>query len=424
MSVAQHLGLSAFWFANQLHWGALGVVLIQSQSDRMSASLGGGLGKADISGLAFALGSIVAALAPPLVGALSDRSTSSLGRRRPFVISGTLVNVAGLYLMWLAFARQSVIGYVAAFMVVQLGNNIALGAFSGIIPDVVPPEQRGTASGFMAALQQLGTIGGIVGTGLFMGGLQKQDALALALIAAFLIVFGAITVASVREVPQKTAERIDWGQVLRSFWISPRRYPDFAWVWITRALFTAGWWLIQPILLYFLQDVVRAPQPERVLARLGALVLVGATVSGLLGGVLSDRWGRKRIVFLAGMVMAGGALTFALLTSSGLATVPIVFTVAAVWGIGYGAYVSVDWALGTDVLPHPEDAGKDMGVWHLAMVLPQAVSPPLATAILRQHTTDSSGQHYSPTGFALVFLVAMLFLTLSSVFIWKVRKAR
>src|SRR5437868_2682368 len=146
MTPRQHLSLSAFWFANQLHWGALATILIESQSARMAMALPGGPRKAAIAGLVFGIGSIVAAVTPPVVGAFSDRCLSPLGRRRPFVIAGALINILGLYLLWWAFARASLLGYVLSFLVVQLGNNIAIGAFSGIIPDVVPSAQRGTAS--------------------------------------------------------------------------------------------------------------------------------------------------------------------------------------------------------------------------------------------------------------------------------------
>src|SRR5207253_5627533 len=134
--------LSAFWFANNLHWAALAAVMIESQSERFAFAHPGGLDKARITGLVIAVGSIIGAITPPLAGALSDRSLSPMGRRRPFVIAGTVINVLGLYLAWLAFTHLSLVGYILSYLVIQLGNNIAIGAYSGIIPDVVPEDQR------------------------------------------------------------------------------------------------------------------------------------------------------------------------------------------------------------------------------------------------------------------------------------------
>lgn len=422
MNAWQHLGLSAFWFANQLHWGAMLTILIPSQAERLAEAAAGGPTKAVLNGWVMGIGSVVAALTPPLVGALSDRSLSPLGRRRPFVIGGTLINILGLFLLWLAFSSRSIPGYILAYLVIQLGNNIAVGAFSGVIPDVVPEAQRGTASGYMAALSQIGTVVGILGAGQMLRAGHQNDFLALTALACCLALFAAITVVSVREIPQREAKPFAWRDVLRSFWLDPRQHPDFGWVWLTRALFTAGWFLIQPILLYFLQDVVHVRDAAPTFSYLAGVVLLGATVTGLLGGMLSDRWGRKRIVFLAGMVMAAAALAFAATTFFHVATLTAVFVIGIFWGLGYGAYVSVDWALGTDVLPDKEDAGKDMGIWHLSMVVPQAVSPLLGGLILNQFAIGKDS--YRPAGYALVFLCATVVLVLSATLIWRVKRGR
>src|SRR5438067_1285601 len=142
MSAREHLGLSAFWFAVNLQWSGLIPVLIASQAKRFALALPGGPDKAHISGIVLAAGAIVGAVTPPIAGAFSDRSTARFGRRRPFVIAGTLINVLGLYLLWLAFTRLSLSGYVLAYLVIQFGGNLAIGAYSGIIPDVVPEDQR------------------------------------------------------------------------------------------------------------------------------------------------------------------------------------------------------------------------------------------------------------------------------------------
>jgi MFS family permease len=52
------------------------------------------------------------------------------------------------------------------------------------------------------------------------------------------------------------------------------------------------------------------------------------------------------------------------------------------FGIGFGAFSVMDWALATDVLPNKEEFAKDMGIWSLAMVLPQVVAAPIAGVLL------------------------------------------
>ena len=111
----------------------------------------------------------------------------------------------------------------------------------------------------MAAMTQVGSILGLLIAGRLVGSAHPQDLLCATIVAAVLIVFAGITVATVREVAQKSAPRLRFEELLRCFWVNPVRYPDFAWVWVTRALFTAGWWIVYPSLYPFLRDVVHAP---------------------------------------------------------------------------------------------------------------------------------------------------------------------
>lgn len=421
LSPLQHLAISSFWFGNNLHWGALGMIIIPSQATRMSGPVG--LTEGEITGWTIGVGAVVGALVPPIVGAFSDRCTSPIGRRRPFVLAGTLLNLLALAVFYLAFRANNLWGYIGAWMLIGLGNNIAVGAFSGIIPDVVPKEQRGMASSWMATMQQLGTIGGFVVGGMLLTQGREQDLLALSVIAAGLAVVTVVTVAGTPERRLMNAVPFRWTELKACFWIDPRRYPDFGWVWITRAFFTTGWWLIQPILLYFMRDVVRAPNPPGAIMVLGGIVLVCAIPTGIAGGLLSDRWGRKPIIFIAALVMSVTCLLFA-----GLGLLPVeirliaIYLVAIFWGFGYGAYLSVDWALGTEVLPNVDEAGKGMGVWHLSMVIPQSIAAPAAGLLLKPFVIPGGG--YAMGGYALTFGVACVFMFLCGALIFRVKKAR
>lgn len=422
LTPAQHLAISAFWFANNLHWGALGMVILPSQGTRLAPYVG--LREAMITGVTVATGAVVGAVVPPIVGAFSDRCLHPLGRRRPYVIGGALINLVALFIFYLAFRLHSLPGYTMAWMLIGFGNNIAVGAFSGIIPDVVPRGQRGLASSWMATMQLLGNIGGFIVGGLLMSTGHEKDLLAISAIA---IVLALVTIYTVVGTPERRLERAEpfrWSELKDCFWIDPRKYPDFAWVWITRAFFTTGWWFIQPNMLYFMRDVVRAPDAARAVSWLGGIVLLGAIPTSIVGGVLSDRWGRKPIICLAGVVMAVTCLLF-----TSLGAMPVdsrlkaVYVIAILWGFGYGAYTSVDWALGTDVLPNPEDAGKDMGVWHLSMVLPQSVAPVIAATLLNPFGLKG-GTGYAFGGYASIFVAACVFMLLCGVLIFKVKKAR
>jgi MFS family permease len=193
-------------------------------------------------------------------------------------------------------------------------------------------------------------------------------------------------------------------------------------VWITRALVMMGIWTVQPFILYYLTDVVGVENPEQLVGVVLGVALVAATFSGLLGGRLSDRIGRKRVVYTANSFIAVAALGFLFAR-----TIPSTMLVATVFGLGFGAYYSVDWALACDVLPNKEDAAKDMGVWNIALVLPQSLAPLIAGPILQgfgvSHSLGPEGPvtHYSLAGYTVIFSLAAFYLILGAVLLRNVR---
>jgi MFS family permease len=214
---------------------------------------------------------------------------------------------------------------------------------------------------------------------------------------------------------------------LRSLWIDPRQHPDFAWVWLTRALVMMGFYSVQPFVQYYLADVIKVPNPAETASYFLGIALIGATLSAYFGGVISDRVGRKKVVYLANGTIA--AMTILLIFCR---SVEQVIAVGVLFGIGYGAYISVDWALGTDVLPSRKDAAKDMAVWHVSMVLPQSIAPPLTgmllaafgTTLTRNPETGATTTHYSLWGYSAMLAFAAVLFTLGAFLLKNVKKSR
>jgi len=422
LGAAQHFALSAYWFATNLLWGALLMIIVPSHMRQLAPAR-----HAETLGLLLGLGAIPALVVPLLVGPLSDRCLSRWGRRRPYMVAGAVVNLGGLALVYAGGASRSLWLYFLGYLITNIGNNTTTGAYSGIIPDLVPEEQRGQASGWMAGMSQLGTILGVLSAGLLMN--AGQVGASFLVIALSLVLFLGITVAGVREQPRReAAEPLRWASFLRSLWISPRKHPDFAWVWITRALVVMGLWTVQEYMQAYLTDLIGVPEHRKELVAGYVLVtgLVAATITGLLGGAISDRVGRKRVVYVSNTVIAVAAFSFLCVHS--LAGVVVV---AAVFGLGFGAYYSVDWALACDVLPDKEGAAaKDMAVWHVAMVLPQSVALPIAGALLAAFGRTMAGSgveqvaHYTRAGYTAIFSLAACFLLLGAVLLRNVRGAR
>jgi Na+/melibiose symporter-like transporter len=422
MRKRHHFAVSAYWFATNLLWGGLLLIIIPAQ---MKITLWPD-DPARMAGLVLGMGSVLAVAVPLIAGPLSDRCTSRWGRRRPYMVCGVAVNLLGLLMLWFAGDRVVLWFYFVAYFIVQAGNNIATGAYSGVIPDVVPEQQHGDASGWMAAMSQMGAAVGIVSAGILMR--AGQAGAAYLVIGGSLVIFLAISVVGIRERPRQTPpEPLHWMRFIKSLWIDPRRYADFAWVWLTRALVVTGLWTVQEWMMYYLNDVVGVKESEMEMTAGYVLVtsLIFATASGIVCGRLSDRIGRKRVVYAANAVIALAVLAFLFSPSLGY-----ILIVAAVFGMGYGAYYGVDWALACDVLPAKEDAAKDMAVWHISMTLPQAIALPISGWLLGLFGSWTSQgpsgpvSHYHLAGYVVIFSLAAALLLLGAVLLRNVRGVR
>lgn len=419
LGAAGLLSMSAFWFAMNLHWIALIQIILPKQVEQMT-------GAKQALWLSFITGStaLVALVVPPVVGALSDRCTSKLGRRRPYMFVGVVVNIAALALLWHAGEQRLIWYYFLGYVLVQLGSNVAVGAYNGVIPDVVPQSQRGMASGYMAVMVQLGMVTGSFSVGMLMAGNHAGSSYLL--IALSLVAFLAITVLGTHESPLRDQPPpFRMRALLASMWVDPRKHPNFGWVWLTRFLFTFGMWMVQPFLLYYLRDVVHVSNEAAAAGYLMGVVLAVATITGVAGGAISDRIGRKPVVYAANGVMAACGVLFMMGHSFSY-----VLAVGVFYGLGLGAYTSVDWALGCDVLPRKEDAAKDMGVWHISMVLPQSLAPVLSGLILTAggYTTATVGGQavirYGIAAYTWLFVIAGVFLVASALLLRNVKGVR
>ena len=133
LSGAQQFSISAFWFATNLLWGALLIVIIPSQMKMLAPKH-----PAETTGFLLGVAAMSAVVIPLVVGPLSDRCMSRWGRRRPYMTVGVGINLLGLAIVWAAGRYLNLALYFVGYFIVQIGNNIATGAYSGVIPDIVP----------------------------------------------------------------------------------------------------------------------------------------------------------------------------------------------------------------------------------------------------------------------------------------------
>jgi Na+/melibiose symporter-like transporter len=403
--------IASFWFAYNFHWGALLAIVLPSQI----TAIVGDARKELFNGLIPPLGAALSLVATPLAGALSDRSRSRFGRRRPFMVVGTVVNLVFLLVM-AGFAQGSSVWlFLLCYLGVQLGNNWSGGPYAGLIPDMVPQAQRGAASGWLALMTALGTLAGAIAAGQMIRDDQYRP-IYLA-IAAVMVVFLALTLGGVRERPAPPGAGPSQRGLWRDFVPRGPAYRDFYLVLGTRALVTMGIYSVFTFFQFFLKDVIRTPNPVEQTSYLIAIIIGAGVPTSLVAGALSDRHGRKPLVYLSGGLMALASVVFILVALK--PSLAFTFAVGAVFGIGYGAYQAVDWALAVDVLPKGEAAAKDMGIWHVSLVLPQVLAPAITGFVLTG---------FKPVGllvgYTVVFVLTALWFVLGTVFVRAIRSVR
>ena len=353
-----------------------------------------------ISGIA----GVFALVAYPLAGALSDRTTGRFGRRRPWILAGALVFAASLGLLGI---QSTFLGVGIFWSLAIVGFCILTAALTATISDQVPVGQRGVISGWMSAPQAIGLVLGLV----------LVEALGLDVLTGYLVMAGivvALVIPFLVLAPDARLVRADRPPLsarglLAGFWISPRTHPDFGWTLLSRVLVNVGNALGTTLLLYFLMFGLDREDPEGDLLILSLVYVIFIVASSLLLGRWSDRIGRRKpfvIVSALFQAVAAGLLAF----------VPD-FTVAvvagALLGIGYGAFLSVDQALATQVLPNAATRGKDLGIMNIATTVPQAVAPLLGAWIVA-----------AVAGFTCLFLISAVATVLGALAVIPVRSVR
>jgi MFS family permease len=319
--------------------------------------------------LVTAAAAIVSILAAPIAGALSDRTTSRFGRRRPWILAGAVVCALALAALPV---QAGVLGVAVCWMIAQGAQNSMLAALNATVPDQVPVRQRGTVSAFVGLPAPLGLVLGVLLVTVVVTG---RGAAYLTL-AALLLILVLPFVLTTRDEPLRAAQRPPFS--FRDFWISPRRHPDFAWAAISRLAIQLANSIGTLYLLYFLRDAVRVPDPATGVFVLTLLYTGGILTTSVFAGRWSDRTGRRKVfVLVSSCVIAAAMLVLALWQ-----TWPAVMIAAALLGLGYGVYVAIDNALITQVLPDATGRAKDLGVINIANTASQAFAPLVAGGVI------------------------------------------
>jgi MFS family permease len=350
-------------------------------------------------GLVNGLVGIAAIITLPLFGAMCDRTRSSLGRRRTWVAAGAVVFAVGLVLT----GQQVHTGWLAAcWVLASLGGNMMSAGLTAVVADDVPERQRGLISGAIYAPQGIGVVLGLAAvTGLSAHG--RYWVLAVAL-----LVLTVPFVLTHREGRVASAPPLRLRSVVAGLLIDPRSNPDFAWAFGGRLLVNVGNALGTTYFLFFLRDYLKVAHPDDSLFVMSLVYLAFTLVATVVGGVLSDRSGQRRRFVAVTATLQGLAGVLIVVHP----TYDAALVGAALIGAGYGAFMSVDQALVTAVLPDADDRAKDLGIMNIGSVGPQMFGPVLASALI------------TVAGYRWLYAVAGLLSILGAVMVFRIRSVR
>jgi MFS family permease len=353
LSLAQMIILNFYWVGISFMWNALHpiilpAVLLNYVPDEK---------KNTILGLLTFTGLLIAMIIQPVSGAISDGWVSRFGRRRPLMAIGVVFDLLFLSIIaWGGGFAWLVIGYIG----LQFSSNTSQGSFQGLLPDQVSEDQLGVASSLKTFMDTLSLVIAALLAGRMMDP-QSHDPNAIMLVVIGLLIFTAsMTVFFTHEQPIQNQHKKSLRSLSNYFKIDYGKNKAYWWLTAERASFLLGIYGLQAFGQYYLQDVLHAPDPPKQMGNLLAAITVGVLILVMFGGKLTDRFGAKRILYIASFAASIGMLLM-LLTRN--LTCLLVF--GSLVGGGIGLFLTSNWALANRLAPHHE-AGKFLGLTNLA----------------------------------------------------------
>ena len=321
------------------------------------------------------IGALVSIFGNPFFGRMSDRTSSRLGMRRPWMVIGLIGGSVGIAIVSYA---PNIAVVLLGWCVAQLFFNALLAALVAVLPDQVPSAQRGTVSGVLGVCLPIAAVSGTFLVRLFSGHQVATFLVPCATGGFFILLFALV----LKDRRLAKADRPRWSlrEFASTFYVKPRTSPDFAWAFASRFMFLMAYALLTTYEAYYLLQKIGsavADVPQQIF--LGTLVQsIVIVAASLIGGKLSDRTGRRK-VFVFTASIAYGLAMFAIASASNFNGFLIGMAIS---GLGFGVYAAVDLALVADVLPNPDQNAKDLGVFNIAGALPFSIAPACAPAIL------------------------------------------
>ncbi len=398
--------VNTYWFGTSTMWNSLHVIILPA----ILLNFVPETRKNTYLGLLTFVGLIIAMAVQPISGSISDRWRSRWGRRRPLITLGTSLDFIFLAMLgWAGGLAWIAIGYIG----LQFTSNIAHGPAQGLLPDQIPREKHGAASG----IKNLFDMGGLVAASLIMGNLLDPDAARplapIAVIAGVLAVSAVVTIFGTREESSMEVsfeqsnepEQIPFMRILAD-------YPQYTKLIVSRYAFLIGIYAVQSFAQYFIRDVIITPNPVKLTGDLMAAIALPLIAFAVGGGWIGDRVGHRRLLFFASGIGILGSLT--LMT----ARTPIqVLIYGAILGLGIGLFLTSNWALLSRMAPVAQ-AGAYLGLTNLATA-GSAASGRLIGPVIDWLNNLNPGSNY---GYTAMFAFGAVCIFLSAVLLTRIRE--
>jgi len=363
-------------------------------------------------GLMTFAGSMIALFVQPVAGAISDRFSSRFGRRRPFILVGTLL--ALLFLPGIGLSSSFPL-LLLGYCLLQVATNIAQGPFQAFIPDLVPDRRRGVASGAKSLAEILGGVAFLRLVAYFMdnytnGGGETWLWLAIGIPGLILLAGMVTTMLIVKEQPSSfQGQPSNTKTIFGAYKIDVKENTSFIWFLVSRLFILMAMVVLQTFALYFIRDVIHHPNPGGVTADLLITVGISMLLAVYPAGQLSDILGRKPIILFSGFIGIVGILVlFFSRTYTGT------LVCGGLVGISAGAFLSTNWALATDLVPAGEEA-RYLGLTNMATAGAGAL------ARLTGPVIDFFNARQYGSGYSIMLLICVLYFILGSALILPVR---
>jgi MFS family permease len=326
-------------------------------------------------GLVAGVSAIFALIGKPIGGAISDRSTVAFGRRRLWILLGSLIG--SICIMCILFSK-TILGVVIAWSAAQFFVNFSWAAFTALIPDQVEESKRGTMSGIFGIIMPVFLTAGMILINIIV---HATDAVKFTTFACICAIGPIISLFIIKEGKVELVKKSDnrsFGEKISNVFPSPKKYPEFSWALFSKFLLMMGY--CSSFYLTVMLGNRMHMSPAKITSTYSIIMIMSfvfTAITSLVGGVLSDKTRKQKIfLYISSVIIAIGIALYV------IPNVKAFFIASIVISLGGGCFMAVDTALVSRVLPNKQDTAKDFGIMNVANTLPQSLVPAIAPLLL------------------------------------------